>query len=171
MRGFCVLTSLVLSVGCLWGHHPEDSEKAKRVSKPVSIVTDLNVLRKDLAKMEQEYGELQEEVGYRRLVAKGFRKRLAYVRKQKEKNGGAELDSVLSELEELRTGSDEDLVIRVGEMRKMKLKVETMRDLVANHEAMEKRKKIVELEKKTEELSKKAAELRSKKVKEKVENE
>ena len=121
------------------------------VSKPVAIVTDINQLRKDAKKAEEDFAQAQEK-------EKGL------VRSNQElakKITAAEAE--LAKLRKEEKAAADALEKAAAEREKLGRKSKAMKEVVENHEAMEKRKReISELEKRAAELQKQAEELREK---------
>lgn len=121
------------------------------VSKPVAIVTDINALKKEAKEAE---------------VAAA--KAVAHEEELKKANAGAakKIADLEAELKKLRDGDKkaaEALKKAAVDREKLVRRATAMKDVVENHEAMEKRKRdVAELEKKAVELQKQAAALRKK---------
>ncbi|MEJ6580765.1 MAG: thioredoxin family protein [Akkermansiaceae bacterium] len=121
------------------------------VSKPVAVVTDIEELRKDakeidadLAKSKAKEKELLENVAI----------------------GSKEISRLEAELEKAKVQEKalaETLKKTADDSQRLSRKSEAMRDVIANHEAMEKRKReVAELEKRASDLRKQAEALREK---------
>ena len=119
------------------------------VSKPVAVVTNIEELRKDaeainaeLAAAGVKVGELKGKTGEVSRKLEALEKEVKEARAREK-----ELSEALKKAEE--------------EKEALARKSEAMRDVIANHEAMEKRKReVAELEKKAAELQKQADALR-----------
>ena len=119
------------------------------VSKPVAIVSDINELKKDAKAAEEELKKAME----REAALKAEKAELG------KKISAAEAD--LKKLRASEKKSAEALTKVVTDREKLARKSQAMKDVVENHEAMEKRKREVsELEKKAAELQKQAEKLR-----------
>lgn len=121
------------------------------VSKPVAIVTDVEQLRKDAKKAEEELAageaQLKKVVDERGELAQKI----------------SETETALKGLREKEKASAEAVKKATGERDKLARKAKAMKEVLENHIAMEKRKReIAELEKQAAELQKKADELRRK---------
>lgn len=133
----------------------ENREKAKErgpiVSKPVAVVTDISELYKDataidneLAKAVAEENELVGKVAASSKQIETLEAELKMAREQEKEVAGN-----LKEANEARN--------------RLAIKSKTMKEVIENHEAMEKRKRAAtELEKKAADLHKQAEELREK---------
>lgn len=119
------------------------------VSKPVAIVTDINELKKDAKKAEED---LVKAIA----SEKDLQTAKAEV-DQKIKTAEAALNT----LRDAGKKADTTLKSAVAEREKLARKAQAMKDVVENHEAMEKRKRdISELEKRAAALQKQADDLR-----------
>jgi hypothetical protein len=119
------------------------------VSKPVAIVTDINALKKDAKTAEEDL--VKAIAG-----EKDLQKSKAEV-DQKIKMAEAALNT----LRDAGKKADTALKNAVTEREKLARKAQAMKDVVENHEAMEKRKRdISELEKRAAALQKQADDLR-----------
>ena len=119
------------------------------VSKPVAIVTDINELKKDAKKAEED---LVKAIA----SEKDLQTAKAEV-DQKIKTAEAALNT----LRDAGKKADTTLKSAVAEREKLARKAQAMKDVVENHEAMEKRKRdISELEKRAATLQKQADDLR-----------
>lgn len=121
------------------------------VSKPVAIVNDINELKKDAKAVEDELAKA---------VANEDK-----LKKEKEELAKkiAGMEGELTKLRESEKKSAETLKNAALEREKLARKSQAMKDVVANHEAMEKRKRdINELERKADDLQQQAEELRKK---------
>lgn len=131
----------------------EAAKKPKKpvVSKPVAIVTDVEVLRQDVKKAADELA--QAEAKEKEAI-------------QAREDLAAKMASLEAELEALREqekASAEAVKKATETKEKMARKATAMKEVLENHLAMEKRKREVsELEKKAAELQKQAEELREK---------
>ena len=119
------------------------------VSKPVAIVTDINELKKDAKTAEED---LVKAIA----TEKDLQKAKSEV-DQKIKTA----EVALNALREAGKKADTVLKNAVTEREKLARKAQAMKDVVENHEAMEKRKRdISELEKRASALQKQADDLR-----------
>jgi len=121
------------------------------VSKPVAVVTDIEELRKDARAIDVDLAKSK-------VNEKEFLEKVAA--------GSKEIASLEAELAKAKAQEKdlaEVLEKAAGESERLARKSEAMRDVIANHEAMEKRKReVVELEKRAIDLQKKAEDLRKK---------
>lgn len=133
------------------GRPPAKRPSGPIVSKPVAVVTDIEELRKDAKAIDADLAKSKEsEKALLEEVAAGSKK-IASMEAELEKAKAEE--KKLAELLKMTTEESERLA----------RKSEAMRDVIANHEAMEKRKREVsELEKRAADLQKQAEELRKK---------
>ncbi|MEN8774458.1 MAG: thioredoxin family protein [Akkermansiaceae bacterium] len=119
------------------------------VSKPVAIVTDINELKKDAKKAEADL-----------VKAIAAEKDLQTAKAESDQK----IITAEAELKKLRDGAKkalDTLKKAVTEREKLARKAQAMKDVVENHEAMEKRKRdISELEKRASDLQKQADDLR-----------
>jgi len=121
------------------------------VSKPVAIVTDINALKKEAKEIEAAAA-------------------MAIVKEEKLKKSNVasakKISDLEAELKKLREGDKkaaEALKKASVEREKLARKATAMKEVVENHEAMEKRKRDIGLlEKKAAELKKQGEELRKK---------
>lgn len=131
----------------------EAAKKPKKpvVSKPVAIVADIEQLRQDARKVEEE------------LAAAKTREQEQQQKQNELTQKISAMEKDLKALQEKKKSSAEALKKATAEREKLARKSQAMKDVVANHEAMEKRKReVAELEKKAAELQKQAEELRQK---------
>ncbi len=121
------------------------------VSKPVAIVNDINELKKDAKAIEDELAK-------------------AIANEEKLKKEQSDLGKTIAAMEgelkksrEAQKKSAEVIKTAVAERAKLARRSQAMKDVVENHEAMEKRKRdIKELEKRASDLQKEAEDLRKK---------
>ena len=119
------------------------------VSKPVAIVSDINVLKKEAVELEQQAleaakkeNELSKNAAARKAKIATLEKEMAKLKEEEEKSKG-ELEKATAERSKLAT------------------KAQAMKDVIENHEAMEARKRQVkELEEKAKKLKKEAEDLK-----------
>ena len=119
------------------------------VSKPVAIVTDINELKNDAKKAEEEL-----------VKAIATEKELQKAKAEADqKIATAEAD--LKKLRDAAKKASDALKKATSDREKMARKTQALKDVVENHEAMERRKReIGELEKRAADLQKQAADLR-----------
>ena len=121
------------------------------VSKPVAIVNDINELKKDAKAIDDELAK-----------AVATEEKLKKEKAERSKRIEA-LEGELAKLREEEKKAVEVLKTATSEREKLARRSQAMKDVVENHEAMEKRKRdIKELEKRASELQKQAEELRKK---------
>lgn len=121
------------------------------VSKPVAVVTDIAELRKDADAID---ADLEKST-----------KKLSEVKKKAEAGSArvADLEAQVVKAREEEKKFQEALKKASEEQEKLARKSKAMREVIANHEAMEKRKReVAELEKRAAALQKEAEELRKK---------
>ncbi|YCM42108.1 hypothetical protein V2O64_12425 [Verrucomicrobiaceae bacterium 227] len=121
------------------------------VSKPVAVVTDIEELRKDAREIDAELAKSKAKVAeLEGKVAAGSKK-------------AASLEAELVKAKAEEKEATEGLKKAAEESERLGRKSEAMRDVIANHEAMEKRKReVAELEKRAATLQKQAEDLRKK---------
>lgn len=119
------------------------------VSKPVAIVSDINELKEDAKKAEDDLVKaIAEEKDLQKAKAEADQKIVT-------------AEATLNKLRDAATKAAEALKKAAEGREKMARKAQAMKDVIENHEAMEKRKRDVsELEKRAGELQKQADELR-----------
>ena len=119
------------------------------VSKPVAIVTDINELKKDAKKAE---ADLVKSIATEKDLQKA---------KAEADQKVASAEAGLKKLRDAAKKASEALKTASTEREKLARRAQAMKDVVENHEAMEKRKRdISELEKRAADLQKQADDLR-----------
>lgn len=133
------------------GRPPVKRPSGPIVSKPVAVVTDIEELRKDAKAIDDDLAKSRESE----------KALLGQVAADSKAIAGLEAELEKAKAQEKKLA--ESLKKVAEESERLARKSEAMRDVIANHEAMEKRKReVAELEKRAADLQKQAEELRQK---------